>query len=97
MTRTTRAHHPPRPDARPRVPVWLKRTCDACEAPCRVAEEKLDGGRLRAALIERDPVEGALLARGKDGYLVRDYKHEMPGRRWAFHVCPVRNAGQVKP
>jgi hypothetical protein len=104
VTRTTRGGHGSGPRVRrasPRPPghqaVWQRKTCDACDAPVRVAEEKLDGGRLRGALIERDPVDGALLARDADGYLVRDYRHEMPGRRWAFHLCPVRNAGQVQP
>jgi hypothetical protein len=93
VTRTTRTHFRLAPSARVRVPVWLKKNCDACSAPVRLAEEKLGSGRLRAALIDRDPADGALLVRDRDGYLVRDHKHERPGRRWAFHVCPVRNAG----
>jgi hypothetical protein len=106
VTRTTRGGHgsgprdrraSPRPLGRHQA-VWQRKTCDACGAPVRVAEEKLDSGRLRAALIERDPVEDALLVRDADGYLVRDYKHVMDGRRWAWHNCPVRNAAdQVKP
>lgn len=95
MTRTTRVHVPPVSRRRPRIPVWLKKTCEACGAPVRLAEEKLEGGRLRAALIERDPADGALLVRDRDGYLVRDYRHEMTGRRWAWHNCPVRNTGRA--
>jgi hypothetical protein len=97
VTRTTRRRPGPAIRRR-RDAVWQKKNCTACGAPVRLAEERLDGGRLRGALIERDPVDGALLVRDKAGYLVRDYRHEMAGLRWAWHNCPVRNAAdQVKP
>ena len=97
MSRTrNRSKHRREPPARPAAglrhqPVWLRQECSLCRAPCRMAEESI-GGRLRGALLELEPQETGILVRRPDGYVVRDPGSGVPGKRYKWHNCPVRNA-----
>jgi len=56
-----------------------------------VAEEDQGGGRLKGALIEAAPVPAGTLVRYRRGTLLRDPGFALPGIRYAWHHCPVRN------
>jgi hypothetical protein len=75
-----------------RTPFWERAACSACQQPVIKTEEKLEGGRLRGALLADQPDQLGTLVRDANGYVVRDYERTEIGTHWKWHNCPVRNA-----
>lgn len=70
--------------------LWQRKDCPACERPVIMAEEQLDGGRLRGAVLDGKPDPQGALVRGAAGYVTRDYTRAVAGKRWRWHDCPAR-------
>jgi hypothetical protein len=77
--------------ARGREPVWKRQACSACGRPCILAEEDTGRGRLKGALLEAAPAPGGLLVHADGEPLIRDPEFRLPGTRYNWHHCPVRN------
>lgn len=75
--------------------LWRRELCQSCNQPIIHAEEVGEGGRLRGTVLEPEPSDDSIIVRNRDGYMVRDPLHEMSGRRYRWHNCPVRNSTRL--